>query len=132
MPDDPVALARRHLTMRWMGIPLFILGFGGLCLATVLLVLDQASWHVVLWYVGATALSLGAFGNHSDTGIAYMAQAEATDLTPPMRSELREELSRDRAGTLALRPHPMAAATLTLGAMVFHVLAAWKLTGEWL
>jgi len=132
MTDDSVALAHRHLAMRWIGIPLFLLGFAGLCLGAGLLVLDQASWHVVLWYIGATALSLGAFGNHSDTGIAFMVQADSASLTPEMRSELREEFSRDRAGTLALRPHPMAAAAITLLAMLFHVLAAWKLTGEWL
>ena len=132
MSAETVALARRHLSMRWLGIPLFLLGVAGLGTSSGLLILDRAPWHLVLWYFGATALSLGTFGNHSDTGIAFMVRAEPGDLTPPMRAELREELNRDRAGTLALRPAPMAAATLTLMALAFHILAGWKLMGEWL
>lgn len=132
MPAETIALARRHLSMRCFGIPLFLLGALGLGTASVLLVLDRVSWHLVLWYFGATALSLATFGNHSDTGIAFLVRAEPSELTPKMRSELREELDRDRAATLALRPTPIAAATLTLMAIVFHILSARKLMGEWM
>ncbi len=124
---DPMVYARRHLLFRQLGIPLFLLGLAGLITSLVLMNAGQLSWHVCLWYLGATALSLGTFGNHSDTAIAWLVQVDPGRLSPSQSRELQEEMDRDRNGTLSAKPAPAAATIITLLALLFHGLAATKL-----
>jgi hypothetical protein len=119
--------ARRHLLFRQLGIPLFLLGLAGLITSLVLLNSGQISWHVCLWYVGATALSLATFGNHSDTAMAWLVQVDRGRLSPSQRREIQEEMDRDRIAALSLKPAPAAATVITLLALLFHGLAATKL-----
>ncbi len=115
------ARAARHAKLRYIGIPMFCLGAVGIVTALGLWLGGDGKGGWVLLYIGATGLSLATFGTHNDTAIAYMVRAEG--LPEALKTELKQEMDRDRAGTQELAPTPGIASAMTLIAIALHVLA---------
>lgn len=121
-----VARAQRHATVRWAGAPLLFTG-AGLLLASVLALAGGSSgWNIPLSLFG-TGLGLASFGANHDAAIAYLVQAPRKGLPQGLQAELDEELQRDRAGTLALKPVPGVALALPLVAILVQGFVAWRL-----
>ena len=74
-----------------------------------------------------TGLGLASFGANHDAAMAYLVQADGEAMPKPLRAELDEELDRDRAGTLALRPVPVVATLLPLVAAGVQAFVAYRL-----
>ena len=119
------AMAARHAKLRYLGMPLFVLGLLGILAALGLWLSGSGKGGWVLLYVASTGLSLATFGSNNDTAIAYMVRAEG--LPDGLRSELEWEMKRDLAGTQALIPTPKTAYAMLLIALTLHALAASRL-----
>ena len=74
----------------------------------------------------SNVVSLGTFGSHNDTAIAYMQRVERSSLPEGMAQELAGELQRDRQATLDLSASPRMAWGITLVALLLHSAAAWR------
>ena len=121
------ARAARHASMRWIGVALFVLGgLGLLCAVAAVLTTDLRAGTILL-YVGATGLSLGTFGTHSDTALALAQRAAPEALPAPLRAELEGDLKADKNGTSSLAATPNAAWFATVGALLLHGVGAWRL-----
>lgn len=121
--------ASRHATLRWLGVALFGLGLLGLLGAIAGVVLTDLRWTTILLYVGATGFSLGTFGTHNDTALAYALRAKRDDLAAPIRAELEADLKAQKASVLGLSATPGAAWVATLGALLLHGVGIWRLLG---
>lgn len=121
--------ASRHATMRWLGMGLFGLGLIGLIAAIAAVATTDLVWTTILLYVGATGFSLGTFGTHNDTALAYALRAKRQDLSGPLKAELEGELKSGKATVLALTATPGAAWFATVGALCLHGVGVWRLLG---
>ncbi len=119
--------ARLHNRLRLLGIPLFLMGVAALVTAIVLVSQDRATWHLILWSVGATFTGLATFGNHHENAIAWMMQCEPGDLPPEYRKSLDEEMAHDKAETLGLKATPGLAAFVTVLALLLQFMADYKI-----
>lgn len=119
--------ASRHTALRWLGVPLFALGILGLLGAIALVVTSDLRWTTILLYVGATGFSLGTFGTHNDTGLAYAFRARGEDLAASVKAELDAEVASDRKAVIALSATPLAAWFATIGALALHSVGAMRL-----
>ncbi len=116
----------RHRGLRWFGVPLFWLGVAGVCAALTATFAAEGSWGGVMLYLGATGLSLGSFGLNNDTALALLLRAQGP-LPAAADRELKQELERDRSGTNALSPSPVASYVAMALALLLHSAAAWRL-----
>jgi hypothetical protein len=89
---------------------------------------DQATWHLILWSVGATFTGLATFGNHHDNSIAWMLICDKERLSDSFRKELEDELRHDKAGALAHQPAPYLAAFVTVLALFFQFMANYRIS----
>ena len=113
---------QRHRSLRWLGFPMLTIGLLGVVAALGMAVAADGRWSALMLYIGASGLSLATFGTHNDTAIALMAR-HPEDLPRDARSELEEELTRDKAGTLSLKATPRTAWVITVIAMGLHAAA---------
>lgn len=123
---EAVGRAQRHATVRWAGAPLLFTGAGLLVASVVALAGGGSGWNIALSLFG-TGLGLASFGANHDAAIAYLVQAPRKALPAKLQAELDEELQRDRAGTLALKPVPGVALALPLVAILVQGFVAWRL-----
>lgn len=117
-------LATRHAALRWVGLPLFVLGLA-LLVAAIVAVVGGAPWTRIPLAMLATGLGLGSFGANNDTALATALKVQESggrDLAPALAAELSAELARDRAGVLALHASPRTGLVLPVVALV---LDAW-------
>ncbi len=126
---DAARAARRHAAARYLGMPLFALGAAGLLAALYAWATAGGTGGGVALYLGATGLSLGTFGTHSDTALAHMVRAGRGALPATLAAELDGELDRDRQATLELSATPRIAWGITLAALGLHTLAGLRLAG---
>jgi len=113
---------QRHRSLRWLGVPLLAIGLLGVIAAIGLAVAADGRWSALMLYVGASGLSLATFGTHNDTAIALMTR-HPDGLPSDARSELEEELTRDKAGALSLKATPRTAWVITVIAISLHAAA---------
>lgn len=113
---------QRHRSLRWLGVPLLAIGLLGVITAIGLAVAADGRWSALMLYVGASGLSLATFGTHNDTAIALMTR-HPDGLPSDARSELEEELTRDKAGALSLKATPRTAWVITVIALGLHAAA---------
>lgn len=117
---------QRHRNLRWLGVPLLAIGLLGVLAAVGFAVAADGRWSTMMLYIGASGLSLATFGTHNDTAIALMSR-HPEGLDSSGKSELEEELSRDKPGTLGLMPTPKTAWGITVVALGLHALALTRL-----
>ena len=108
---------------------LFGLGLVGLVSAVAAVATTDLRWTTILLYVGATGFSLGTFGTHSDTALAYALRAKRKDLSAPLKAELESDLQTSKQDVMALSATPGAAWVATLGALLLHGVGIWRLLG---
>ncbi len=118
--------AKRHATLRWAGAPLLLSGIGLLLAAFAGLASGGSGWNLAMGFFG-TGLGLASFGSNHDAAIAYLQQADRAALPKNLAEELDEELERDRAGTMALKPVPAVAMILPMVAVGVQGFLAWRL-----
>ncbi|MCP4809437.1 MAG: hypothetical protein GY913_18665 [Proteobacteria bacterium] len=108
---------------------LFGLGLVGLISTIAAVAITDLRWTTILLYVGATGFSLGTFGTHSDTALAYALRAKRGDLPGPLKAELEGELQASKQDVMALTATPGAAWVATIGALLLHSVGIWRLLG---
>ena len=103
-----VRSAHLHFKLRWAGF-CFLLSGVALFLYFLAKLFAGGSIVYTIFSFVSCGLSLGAFGINHDTAIAYVlrAQSEGVLLSnhPMLNQELKEDLDRDRAETMLLKPH---------------------------
>jgi len=124
--SQELSAAQRHAAARYVGMPLFAAGAAGFAYALFAWLTGGAPGNSVMLYMGATGLSLGTFGSHNDTAIAYMQRVERAALPEGMAAELQGELERDREETQDLSPSPRLAWGITVVALLLHAAAAYR------
>lgn len=125
---DP-ALASRHASLRWLGVPLFFFGVVLVVLA-VIAVVGGAPWTRIPLALLATGLGLAAFGSNNDTALALAMEARrvAPDRLPEsLAAELEDELEQDRAAAMNLHPTPKVALVMPVLALALQGWLAWLL-----
>jgi hypothetical protein len=128
MSTDAV-LANRHARLRWVGAPLLVSGvvLAGWAIHTS--IGGGTLWNVGLGMLGA-GLSLASFGANHDAAMAYALRSRDSGLSEKLRTELEEELERDRDEILDLKPAPKVGLVMPVIAVS---LQAWLCTRllEW-
>ena len=124
--SQELSAAQRHAAARYVGMPLFVAGATGFAYALFTWITGDTPGGAVMLYMGATGLSLGTFGTHNDTAIAYMQRVDRAALPDGMADELRGELERDRQETQDLSPSPKMAWGITVVALLLHTAAAYR------
>ncbi len=127
-----MSTARRavvHSRLRWLGAPLLLTGASGLFYA-LFSALGGGAWFIVALGALGTGLGLASFGANHDTAMAFgFVAMEESDLPAGLRAEVDEELQRDRAAVLGLRPSPRAAIVVPLIAIGLQSYVWWTLVG---
>lgn len=119
--------ARLHLRLRHLGTALFAVAVLGLVVALVLAVTGGGTRVGVVLYLLAAGFSLSTFGLHDETALALLVRVGARGLEPDLVRELGGALAADRVGVRSLAPASTSAWVVTAGALLLHLLAAWRL-----
>jgi len=125
-PAQALASARRHAALRWTGAPLFFTGVGLFIYAVVSFAAGGSAFNIALGLFG-TGMGLASFGANHDAAIAFALQADHAALPKGLASEVDEEVERDKAAALALRPVPKVAMVMPLVALSVQAFASYRL-----
>jgi len=116
MSTKIVTAAEKHLKIRWVGVPLLIIGIFLFLCAIREFSYSNIGFFPVLLGVACSLMGLTCFGVNHDTAICLAMEARREDdtlqLSPELQEELEEELRRDRSKTLALQANPTIAVVL--------------------
>lgn len=125
-----LALALRHARIRWVGAPLLLTGLAGLLGALLHYGHGASGWNIPLGLFGS-GMALASFGANSDTALVFAWRASQAHqaLPGPLAEELAQELQRDRAALLELKPAPTVGLVLPVIAVCVQALLAWRLLG---
>ena len=116
--------AVRHLYFRWFGVVLLVSGLL-LFLRYAFVIFSTYNLVKQLLSLGSCVFALASFGVNHDTAIAYAlkAQNEGEMLSdhPVLHQELKEDLDRDKAGTILLQPFPISSYVLPLCTLMLQI-----------
>ena len=105
-----IQLAVRHLYFRWIGAFLLVSGVL-LFLRHAFVTFEPSNLVKQIFILGSCMLAFASFGINHDTAVAYALRAREEGVAlsehPILEMELKEDLARDSAGTMSLKPHPV-------------------------
>ena len=115
--------AVRHLYFRWFGAVLLVSGLF-LFLKYAFAIFDIEIFIKQLLSLVTCVFALATFGVNHDTAIAYALKAhnegESLSTHPALEQELKEDLDRDRAETMSLKPHSILSYLIPCIALVLQ------------
>lgn len=120
--------AVRHSRLRWVGAPLLLSGVGLLGYAVFRSLVGGSGWTVAFAAFG-TGMALAAFGANHDAAMGYAFAGRDEGLPPDLKSELDDELERDRDGVISVRPVPTVGMVMPFVALFVQLWVAWRLFG---
>ena len=124
-------VATFHARLRWIGAPLLFSGALLLFWAVTAALRGGSGWLIMLGMLG-TGMGLASFGANHDTAMASALRAQeggsGAALPEELAREVAEELQKDRAELLSLRPSPRIAAVLPLVALAAQGYLLWRLS----
>lgn len=133
MPIDLKILeqqAMKHIMLRWVGTPLFILGLFWLFTAFRMAV-QNGTWYPVMIAFASSMMGLTCFGLNHDTAIELSMKIRSQDsefvFQEPLQREVSEEVERDYANALALSGHPTLGIVLPVITVLVHGLVVYLL-----
>ena len=133
MPIDLKILeqqAMKHIMLRWVGAPLFILGLFWLFTAFRMAV-KNGTWYPVMIAFASSMMGLTCFGLNHDTAIELSMKIRSQDsefvFQEPLQREVSEELERDYANALALSGHPALGIVLPVITVLVHSVMVYLL-----
>ncbi len=123
-------VAERHASLRWAGAPLLLTGVLLLVWTVGSIFRGGPVGLIMLGFFG-TGMGLASFGANHDAAIAFALKARSAGgaLSASLTAELDEELERDRAGTMGIKPAPNVAMALPFFAMAVQAFLASRLFG---
>ena len=87
-----------------------------------------SGWTVAFAAFGV-GMALAAFGANHDSAMAYAFAGRGDGLPPELKTELEEELDRDRDGVIDVRPAPKVGMVMPVIALSVQLWVAWRLFG---
>ena len=125
-----VQQALRHIRLRWIGAPFFILGLMWLFIAFQQAI-GGGMWFPVMLGFASTMMGLTCFGLNHDTAIQMALQVRNQQpeyvFEAPLQREVSEELNRDYANALSLSGHPTLGMILPVITFIVHGLMVYLL-----
>ena len=125
-----VQQALKHIRLRWVGAPFFLLGLVWLVIA-LQQALGEGAWFPVMLGFASSMMGLTCFGLNHDTAIQLALQVRKKQpeyvFENPLQRELTEELNRDYANTLSLSGHPTLGKILPVITLMMHGLVVYLL-----
>lgn len=133
MSKSPVESANRHIQLRWIGVPFFLVGLF-LLLSALYQALNGGNWFYVLLGIACSLMGLTCFGLNHDTAISLALSVRQQDediiFSDQLEKELQAELERDKAGALGLQGNPKLALFLPLLVFAVQATEAYLLFGR--
>ena len=131
--EDPQQIEKqslKHIRLRWIGAPLFIVGLVWLAFAFQQ-ALSGGTWFYVMLGFASSMMGLTCFGLNHDTAIQLALQVRSHQpeyvFEGPLQREVSEELNRDYANALALSGHPTLGKVLPVITLMVHGLMVYLL-----
>lgn len=131
--EDPQQIEKqslKHIRLRWIGAPLFIVGLVWLGFAFQQ-ALSGGTWFYVMLGFASSMMGLTCFGLNHDTAIQLALQVRSHQpeyvFEGPLQREVSEELNRDYANALALSGHPTLGKVLPVITLMVHGLMVYLL-----
>lgn len=125
-----VQQAFKHIRLRWVGAPFFLLGLVWLIIA-LQHALGGGAWFPVMLGFASSMMGLTCFGLNHDTAIQLALQVRNQQpeyvFENPLQRELTEELNRDYANALSLSGHPTLGKILPVITLMMHGLVVYIL-----
>ena len=125
-----VKQAIKHIRLRWVGAPFFLLGMVWL-IAALQQALGGGSWFPVMLGFASSMMGLTCFGLNHDTAIQLALQVRNHQpdfvFESPLQREVTEELNRDYANALSLSGHPTLGMILPVITFVVHGVVVYLL-----
>ena len=122
--------AQRHIQLRWIGAPFFLLGLVWLVLAFQQAI-SGGTWFPVMIGFASSMMGLTCFGLNHDTAIQMALQVRSQQpeyvFNNPLQREVSEELNRDYANALSLSGHPTLGKVLPVITLTVHGLMMYLL-----
>ncbi len=120
--------AIRHIKLRWVGAPFFLLGLVWL-FTTLQSALQTGTWYPVMIGFASTMMGLTCFGLNHDTAIQMAMEVRQADpeyvFEGVLQREVMEEVERDHANALSLSGHPTLGMVLPVITLCVHALVVY-------